>query len=167
MQDLQVVDNFFDDLDFILQQANKQNYFTSEQLSYNIGSFQNWPGLRTANLILNPTLYDYLNNIIYKKFTIDIKPKEFPLSFHKRGFQDQSKDWIHKDPSEYAFIAYLSETNLNSGTAFFDEKNNKSLTVNFVQNRALLFKGSMKHRSLLNYGEGKDIRLTLNGFIFT
>ena len=166
MQDLQVVDNFFDDLDFILQQANKQNYFTAEQLSYDTGTQNSWPGIRTDNLHKNVTLADYILNIIVKKFTFNINPKKANICFHKRFDTDNAKDWVHKDASEYALIVYLSKTNLESGTAFYTEDKNKMMTINFVQNRALFFKGKISHTSMLNYGKDDDCRLTLNGFFW-
>ena len=75
-----------------------------------------------------------------------------------------TKDWPHKDSSRYALIVYLSKTNLNSGTVFYNDKREVITDISFVNNRAILFNGQIPHKSKLNYGEDSDIRLTLNGF---
>ena len=164
MQDLQVVDNFFDDFDFILQQANKREYFDADQFSFDTGEINTWPGKRTKNLFHDETLHDYIVNITKKKFSV-VKHKGINLGFHKRYSEDNSKDWVHTDASEYALIVYLSKTNLDSGTVFYQGEE-KQMTINFVQNRAIYFKGSYPHKSLLNYGKEDDCRLTLNGFFW-
>ena len=84
--------------------------------------------------------------------------------FHRRGAKDNKKDWPHKDSSRYALIVYLSKTNLNSGTVFYNDKREVITDISFVNNRAILFNGQIPHKSKLNYGEDSDIRLTLNGF---
>ena len=64
-------------------------------------------------------------------------------------------------------MVYLSETNLNSGTAIYpDHGDTPSTLVGFVQNRALLFKSSLRHKSINSYGDNlENGRLTLNCFL--
>jgi len=164
MQDLQVVDNFFDDLDFILQQANKKEYFNADKLSFETGGINTWPGLRTRNLFRDESLFDYILNTTKKKFSFT-NYDAINLGFHKRYDEDNEKDWIHTDDSNYALIVYLSETNLDSGTVFYQEEK-EQMTINFVQNRAIFFRGTYPHKSLLNYGQEDNCRLTLNGFFY-
>ena len=63
-------------------------------------------------------------------------------------------------------IVYLAETNLKSGTAIYNDKNEETQSAKFVQNTAFLFAGKQLHGSILNYGDNIDNgRLTLNCFI--
>ncbi len=81
--------------------------------------------------------------------------------------EDEQKDWIHTDDdtADYSMVINLSDTNLKSGTSFFDDNNNEVLTSKFVQNRAIVFKSDIKHRALGNHGTNIDNgRLTMNAF---
>ena len=106
----------------------------------------------------------FLEHNTHKKFNLE--KCEHAYFFHRRGSIDNSKDWIHKDSSKYALIVYLSKTNLQSETTFYNENKEIITEVGFVQNRAILFNGKIPHKSKLNYGENEDIRLTLNGFFY-
>jgi len=44
---LQVLDNFFNDLDFVLKQSKQMDYFSLEKLMFLRGCAQSWPGERT------------------------------------------------------------------------------------------------------------------------
>jgi len=44
------------------------------------------------------------------------------MFFIKDLEKDNGKDWIHRDASDFALIVYLSDTNLNSGTTFYDDE---------------------------------------------
>ena len=81
---------------------------------------------------------------------------------------NSEEDWIHTDDQwQKTLIIYLSETNLKSGTCFYENNSNiPSTTINFIKNRALLYDGNIRHMSLLNYGNSiHNGRLTLNCFI--
>ena len=83
-----------------------------------------------------------------------------------RTEETEKEDYVHQDNCWVSGLVYLSRTNLDSGTQFYDSENgNITQTVKFVQNRAVFFKASMWHR-VLN-GHGTDIgdgRYTLNTF---
>ena len=75
------------------------------------------------------------------------------------------KDWIHTDPVDKTLLVYLSETNLDSGTCLYEEDDSPSTIVKFVQNRAVMFDGKIKHSTLQQYGNNvENGRLTLNCF---
>ena len=80
----------------------------------------------------------------------------------------ETTDWIHKDDDvDYAMVINLSETNLNSGTCFYDEEKKETIVSKFVKNRAVFYDAQINHSSVGNYG--KDIesgRLTLNAFFW-
>ena len=85
---------------------------------------------------------------------------------HLRLSEDFKNDFIHKDLVEYTLMIYLSETNLSSGTKLYDDNECCTQTINFVQNRAVIFPGCVNHKSMLNYGDNIDNgRLTLNVFL--
>ena len=163
--DVQIKENFFDDINFIIEQSQKVKYFSDKELSFETGNLNSWPGVRSAAFDQSPPLQDLVTYQVNKKFNIGkVSPVYF---FHKRTKDDNQRDWIHKDASPLALIVYLSKTNLKSGTTFFTESHEQIiLDVGFVQNRAILFNGSMPHASKLNYGMGEDCRLTLNGFFY-
>ena len=169
-QDIVVIDNFFDNFDVIKDHFRKIPFFKRE--NYKLGPDEkmgNWPGFRTRPLIESePFLFNLFLKHYYEK--IGYTP-EFNVSadLHVRLTEDESKDWIHDDyaVADFSLLVYLSETNLNSGTCFYENNSDiPSTTVNFIQNRALLYDGNIRHMSLLNYGNSiHNGRLTLNCFI--
>jgi hypothetical protein len=85
---------------------------------------------------------------------------------YKTGSSEDS-DWIHEDTNMYSMLVYLSPTCLTSGTNFYLEKKENTLThkVAFVQNTAVIFKGNIFHKSASNYGDSiENGRFTLNIF---
>ena len=83
------------------------------------------------------------------------------------GLESEQNYYPHGD-WDFAFLYYLSETNLNSGTKFYfndEDKNNEHTLVKFVQNRLLIYDAKMPHCPWGKYGNNlSDGRLTLNGF---
>ena len=86
--------------------------------------------------------------------------------FSPRLDEDNKKDWIHTDPDDYTMIVFLSKTNLKSGLNIYDENEQVTQNIKFLQNRAVIFNSKQYHKSSLNYGDNIDNgRLTLNCFI--
>lgn len=80
-------------------------------------------------------------------------------------FENDRDDWIHTDKGTTILI-FLSETNLESGTTFYDSNDNLTDDIGFIQNRAVMFNGSIRHMSKKNYGTSiENGRLTVNVFI--
>ena len=169
-----VVDNFFDNFHQILPSLKKIKLYNCkefhEQFPYmeSANKIDAWPGYRSQNfedgepflesLIIKEFNQKFNNFFGYNKFNVD-------CFMHLRLKEDDKKDYIHKDPVEYTMMIYISETNLNSGTVLYDENKNINHTINFVQNRAVIFPGLVNHKSMLNYGDNIDNgRLTINVF---
>ena len=88
---------------------------------------------------------------------------------HLRLESDSTKDFIHQDKSDFAFLLYLSETNLDSGTKIFttvnDDKDKENKFVKFVKNRFVIYDAKLPHMSWGNHGTNlSNGRLTINGF---
>ena len=126
----------------------------------------NWPGKRSLNLAeVEPFLYLQLMHLIEIKFNLVLSNyKSIDAYVHLRLKEDDTKDWIHTDPTDTILI-YLSPTNLFSGTSFYSDDEQEISSVKFVQNCGLFFNGQIKHKSLSNYGENlEDGRMTINIF---
>ena len=169
-----ITDNFFTDFDLIKESFKEIPLYdekTFNKKGLGPKKNQSWPGKRSAELSeSNPFLYNLIKKEFFEKFgyVIGNRPVYIESYIHLRLQKDEAKDWVHKDlPDDFSFLVYLSDTNLDSGTCLYEEQNGKpSLTVNFLQNRALLFDSNQWHRSMNNHGHSiNDGRLTLNCFI--
>ena len=88
------------------------------------------------------------------------------MFIHLRRKEDIDKDWIHKDNDDYAFLIYLNNTNLDSGTYLYDDANNVSTDIKYVQNRFVMYNGLYSHMGYGHFGnDTNNGRLTLNGFL--
>ena len=164
---IRIVDNFFDYYSWDYYDCVKQLPF------YDINEFrektgitnQNWPGLRTEPIEqIAPFLFLNVVELMRRKLDMNVSKKGHGMFCHAR-FADDKPDWIHTDPG-YSLLIFLSHTNLESGTAFFDENDKMVDRIGFVHNRAILFDGQKyRHMSLKNYGDSLDnARLTINTF---
>jgi len=167
-QDIVIVDNFFDDFNVIKNHFTKLSFFKREDYKIRPNEkMGNWPGLRTGHLIdTEPFLFNLFLKNIYEK--VHYLPNfDLHSYLHCRLEEDEQKDWIHTDEeySDYTGLVYLSNTNLNSGTTFYDDKDNLIADIKFVQNRFVFFKSTIRHRSTGNHGTTiENGRLTLNAF---
>jgi len=133
--------------------------------------YADWPGQRSKNLETSSPFLNVLTiNEINRHFEFLFKNNSFEVRsyIHMRLDEDDGQDWIHRDSdtSDYTIIVYLSETNLQSGTQIYDDRDNLITDVKFVQNRAFLFDANYRHSATKNYGQNKDNgRLTLNIFM--
>jgi len=179
MKNIEIVNNFFSSFENIkesfksiplyeIEEYKKRNTITGEdkkKLQYS-----NFPGKRSESLhrthpflfnLIIKEIYDNLNREGFNHINID-------CCLHLRLGKDNHKDFIHTDPTVASMVVYLSNTNIKSGTAFYEPESNKPyLKVPFIQNSAVIFPGHLRHKSILNYGNNiNDGRLTLNGFIY-
>lgn len=166
-----IIDDFFDQFDWYEEAFKKIPMF--EQFNHpqreSFAEGTKWPGKRSEELFLtNP----FVAGIFYKTFVehlFFLKENTNLVYFlytHLRGDNTDKEDYIHTDSSDLSCLVYLSKTNLDSGTCFYDEKNNVIADVAFVQNRAVIFHAGIPHKSKLNYGSSTENgRLTLNAFI--
>ena len=169
---IMIVDNFFDNFNEVKNLCKNTKLYNLKQFNKKFKSKENWPGKRSD--VLKKT-----NPLLFNKFIKQL-PNKFPLLlFTNKIFLDvcihlrlknDKEDWIHTDHKcgiHYTLLIYLGKTNLSSGTLFYQEEGDTpSMTVKYIENRAVLFDSSIRHKSLLNYGNSiKDGRLTLNCFI--
>tara|TARA_B100001094_G_C17939755_1_gene674909 strand:- start:278 stop:805 length:528 start_codon:yes stop_codon:yes gene_type:complete len=168
-----IIENFFENFNNIKDEFKKIPLYSlkdyNKRFLSKVVRQENWPGKRSQILHMgNPFLFNLIvrelntKTTLFKDVGLDIN------SFvHLRLKEDTDKDWIHIDPDYYTLMVYLSETNLNSGTAIYPEQGDiPSTTVGFVQNRAVLFRSNQRHISINSYGDNlENGRLTLNCFL--
>jgi len=161
-----ILDNFFDNFDVIKNSFKNIQMFKKED---HPDQDENWPGVRSKKIHQeNPFLFNlFLKELHSKTNFFENKYLDIKLNLQMRLKKDDIKDWIHTDSNfHYSLLVYLSETNLKSGTCFYDKNKNLTTTVNFLQNRAVIFDSKILHKSLNCHGNDiNDGRLTLNGFI--
>tara|TARA_R110000751_G_C13787466_1_gene481759 strand:+ start:1830 stop:2333 length:504 start_codon:yes stop_codon:yes gene_type:complete len=160
-----VLENFFDNFDRMKEEFKEIPFYDLKKFNKIEDEKQQWPGKRSLALHKkHPILFNLLIKELPIKFSDFFGNKYFKCDayIHLRNKKDGKKDWVHKDDLyQYTLMVYLSETNLDSGTAFYDEDFKETGKVAMVQNRALIFDGRYNHAA---YGH-HDGRLTLNGFI--
>ena len=108
--------------------------------------------------------YDLVVDIQGDEPLIDPKQIDKVIKFHLKNFSSDVVVPSLKIPlsEDHNVVKIVKDRNLN---VLYDEDENPTQTINFVQNRAVIFPGHIKHKSLLNYGNNLDDgRLTLNCF---
>lgn len=160
------IDNFFELPDLIYHECKKVELFSMKDHPDAKSATTRWPGYRSLELGASQPLLKYfcmkyldLNNI---KAKIDLTP----MYIHSRPYDENDKDFIHVDASEYSFLIYVSKTNLNSGTVLYNDKDEIINDFKFVQNRLVFFDSKYRHMAYGHHGENiNNSRLTINGFI--
>ena len=180
-----VVDNFFSDNLFrdVHAEVKKMNFIPLAASGPDVDlkpteDVIDYPGSRTEpfmkhNLILDNMIIRHIDG---KSLPFTNRAYKYNQYAHVRLETDNAKDFIHIDNTDWAYLIYLSKTNLESGTKFYTEdatldvdglsQDDKVQThVKFVQNRAVFFKSSIPHMAFNNHGKSlSDGRLTINGF---
>lgn len=182
-----IIDNFFgDQLHYLLPYLReRQHYDVDEHPEYGASlEYQKerddcikrgvppttgtWPGKRSLDIFKdNPAIACLFTNAMGSFMPEGVQFSRDTLYTHFRYDDPNSPDWVHRDGTPITTIVYLSETNLNSGTGFYDAETNGNLILDvpFVQNRAVIFHGDVWHGSKGNYGTTKDdARFTMNFF---
>lgn len=165
-KDFVILDDFIPDLDNCLgclkkvslyDKESNPDYFGVENVSF--------PGKRSMDMFKeNPFFVRYFLKILQERVHIE---GDYILHsyLHLRPCGSDKEDFVHVDNNTFSGVLYLSETNLESGTAFYDDKENMIDKINFVQNRLILFPAHLMHCSVKNHGLGIDTgRLTFNAF---
>jgi hypothetical protein len=170
-----IYDNFFSNnvLNAIIDRSKNTELYTFEEHkkrieNYNIGY---WYGKRSYNLVdvdqlLNALILDklFFRHLFHRPVTM------IDSYIHQRSNNDKD-DYIHIDPADFSLIVYLSPSNLSSGTKFYTsteetDKDNETMFVKYVQNRAVLFHSGIAHAAYKNFGNDiNNSRLTLNAFL--
>ena len=159
-----ILDNFFPHLPQMLDNLKSREHWASNEHPARPES-GNWPGKRSLNYMEHDPILSSLFTVCAGEYMPQYNYGT--LCTHWRF--GENKDWAHVDNNLCTGLVYLSETNMSSGTQFFDKDPDDGgkviLDVPFVQNRCVLFYGDPYHRSKSNYGESKDdARFTMNFF---
>lgn len=175
-----IINNFFDNFVNIKNEFKKIPLLTLDEMNKKHWAKdrrpENWPGKRSENLAdTNPFLFNLIHKeLISKTNLFNNTDMNMHACVHLRLDKDNQNnnskegDFIHSDPCDYTLMVYLSDTNLKSGTALYPPKGDvPDVMTNFVQNRAFLFKGFIRHMAIHNHGDSiENGRLTLNCFIY-
>jgi hypothetical protein len=167
-QSVVVIDNFFNDFALLAGVVKEIPVFAHKDHPEPMRKNEFWPGKRSSDLIhANPFFCALYLETLRTKLGVN-RSFNFSMYTHLRTKDTDEKDFCHQDDCFVSGLVYLSDTNLKSGTAFYDRLDGDVITtVNFVQNRAVFFKGDLWHRTFGAHGESMtDGRLTLNSFIF-
>jgi len=167
-----VIDNFFEDINEIynyvktLETFNSKNYPNDPKVNT---AKIDWPGYRSNQLAGEDLWLTNKFGNAFRKHLTGLITGQFQLHMfsHLRLDEHNEADFIHNDsPHIYSMLVYLSPTNLNSGTNLYNENDEMITSFKFVQNRAVLFSSSYKHKAINNHGtDVNDGRLTLNIFM--
>jgi hypothetical protein len=179
MSDIVIINNFFRGFSFIENELKKIPLYPEKEFNKKFNQNQTWPGKRSESLLTSNKILVALfiettqRHDFFKRKKMVIGSMHTHLRLHgkyegqyKTGSSEDS-DWIHEDTNMYSMLVYLSPTCLTSGTNFYLEKKENTLThkVAFVQNTAVIFKGNIFHKSASNYGDSiENGRFTLNIF---
>jgi hypothetical protein len=169
-----IVDNFFSNIDYLLPYLKNIPLYSQDEFNKKFKDVQTWPGFRSEDLVLSERPLTILIKNTIENLKIPM-PKQYGMKafLHLRLESNEKEDWIHTDDAYNCFktcIVYLSETNFNSGTKFFLDKNNKDTLfsdIKLIKNYACIFNSNVPHRSGLNFGSDiNNGRLTLNLFFY-
>ena len=166
-QSIKTINNFFDFHLQIYQLCKKFDFYDKENFNARFKTKQNWPGLRTWDLSeMSPFLFLHVLSCLNKNNIDTSVYRDIKGCCHVRFERDEENDWIHRDPCDTVII-YLSDTNINSGTKFYDDTEKHEISrINFIQNTCLFFEKPLPHRSFGSHGNEIDnSRMTLNFFM--
>lgn len=170
MLNTMIIDNFFDNFELLEPEFKKIPLYDIKNFPDRISEGVLWPGKRSVQLL---NTYPFIWQLTNKELLIKCGNErlintswKMNANIHLRLAEDDEKDYIHTDPDDWTMIVFLSETNLKSGLSIYNNDNEETQNIKFVQNRAVIFNGRQPHKSSLNYGDNIDNgRLTLNCFI--
>jgi len=160
-----VIENFLPNLEKFIQDIHKINLLEQDKYNEKYNAKDTWSGLRSGDLFIeNKFLFflilQNLNKVCF------LKKYGLKMCLHLRRQEDVMKDWIHIDPDDFAFLIYLNNTNLSSGTYLYDDEGNVISDIKYVHNRFVIYSGSYKHMGYGHFGKSSDEgRLTINGFL--
>ena len=194
-----VLDNFLDPFFFKIvdEEIRKMKFYTMDNdphilNNYDEGSIKKtiYPGSRTEDMSkAHPLLDYYLIRQIERSGSPFVKGNwEQNKYAYLRLADDEKMEYRHTDSAyDWAYLIYMSATNLDSGTKFFESEEVENLSgeittgvnvkdevdtlagvtdqIAFIQNRLVMFDCNVPHRAWGDHGTTfEDGRLTINGF---
>ena len=180
---ISVYDNFFPSilLEAVIKELKSQKFYDDKthpsMVEYKNQPAEdvynaNWGGTRTLEISQIFPVIDKIILHLFQNLKHPLFQKEFRyLNYaHLRLEKDDAEDYIHQDVGvDFAYLVYLSESNPESGTKFYDScdanKKQEKQFVQFKKNRLVLFDATIPHMAWGSYGTNIDNgRLTINGF---
>ena len=118
-----VIDNFFspNNLKLVTEEVKKLQFWNADDHPDG-PDYGYWPGIRTNKFsIVNPTLDSLIIKHIKETNAIFTQqPWKQHQYAHLRTEKDNEEDFVHQDSNDWAYLIYLSETNLDSGTKMYE-----------------------------------------------
>jgi len=174
---IHIIDNFFApwQLKLVTKELKSMPFYSADEHPQRNEAV--YPGKRTDELVrVNPLLESFLCRRLDSTGIPPIaRPYQITQYGHLRLDEDNKEDFIHTDVSfDWAFLLYISSTNLESGTKFYSAGANKNTPkdsedafIKFKQNRMVVFDATVPHMAWGNHGKDLDDgRLTINGFSY-
>tara|TARA_R100001244_G_C5151078_1_gene129660 strand:+ start:637 stop:1170 length:534 start_codon:yes stop_codon:yes gene_type:complete len=168
-----VIDNFLMpwELSLVGKELRNTEFFSLKDHPSNEANTL-YPGRKTDEFSrVHPLLDSFIiNRLDAIKTIFTANPYSVNQYGHLRLEGDDEEEYIHQDfPFDWAYLIYVSDTNLESGTKMYKSlksaKDEETAFIKFVQNRILLFDVRVPHMAWGNHGKSlKDGRLTINGF---
>ena len=152
---LTVIDNFFMpwQLKLVKDEILKLDFYNNE------------------NNRVNPLLDSYIvNSLDMCNTPFTNKPYNVEQFGHLKYENENNQEYIHKDNSfDFAYLIYLSDTNLDSGTKMYETndslKNKENVCVHFVKNRLVIYDADISHMAWGLHGNSKQNgRLAITSF---
>jgi|TARA_B110000438_G_C15571884_1_gene545770 hypothetical protein len=168
-----VIDNFFSDKLFqaVHDEIRNCDFISLREKGLNANLEDagdiDYPGLRTVALTTHNPILDtmIIQHIDNQRMSFTNRGYKYNQYAHLRLESDNQDDFIHTDNTDWAYLIYISKTNLDSGTKFYTEDDKEHTHIGFVQNRAVFFDCHIRHMAFNNHGtDMNDGRLTINGF---
>lgn len=177
INEINIIDDIFDDPDYIAFEARKQNFYNIKNYPNDNEGFEIYfSGQRTVKLnTINGKLYKYCNDTILRKLIHNNLNSQRFYSIHfsydaLSYFHYQTKcdtfeeDWFHRDYAMYAAVIYLQKKpKPNSGTII--KRNNEEFIVENKYNRLVFYRADLQHSVQGTFGNNVyDGRLTFCSF---
>lgn len=155
-----VLDNFFENLNEVIDMSKKFKYYKPSKKD-------NWGGTRTKPL--DSKYYNFCNNIVLKILGFyfpnsQIKYRNTSVLFCKMNKGDNGKTRFHRDKAILAAVIYLFNGDMQSGTTIFFNEKEKQIVVGAKLNTMVAYDGKKIH-GFTSLNNLKEERLTLNVFI--
>lgn len=162
MLDYTLIDDFFTDVDVIRENALSSKYNKS---------FTDWGSNGFRTQIFDDKLLEFIQ---LKLIEIDENFKSLKLRVYyhyclentKSEMINFKKNRLHKDPSEWAGVIYLTPNpKKNSGTTLHNEYGEMVYNIENKYNRFIFYRGTTLHGVLDTFGDNlENSRLTITIF---
>ena len=154
-----ILENFFNNFKSLEPEFKKIELHSREWHEQRQGHELYWPGKRSEKLsVVSPFLHELIRlNLLYHLGYLPYFQTNWTFEgyLHLKTENDNKGESIHRDPSAYSGMIYLTDSTLGE-TCLFDERDNPTVRVYPVKNRLFLFPGDVDHGAINNYGDNID-----------